>query len=162
MPEVLYEERQRVENWIFALLVALVVGGLGWAYTVDDDSSPYVIIAVMVCMVAFLANLCTLRTVVKSGEVYVRLGCLVPCYWRRLPIDTIRSARAVTYRPLRDAGGWGVRFGKFEGRYTSFLNIRGNRGVWIDTGARPLIVGSDAPEALWRAIEKARHSTKGK
>ena len=58
-----------------------------------------------------------------------------------------------SYRPLADYGGWGVRTGRDGERV---LNARGNRGVRLDLsdGTR-LLVGSQRPEALAVAIERA-------
>ena len=59
----------------------------------------------------------------------------------------------VSYRPLADYGGWGIRSGRDGERV---LNARGNRGVRLDLadGSR-LLIGSQRPEALALALERA-------
>ena len=77
-------------------------------------------------------------------------------FWRRIPLDAIDAVLAVQYRPLRDAGGWGYRWGKYDGRRCWFYTMRGNRGVLIRTrDNRQHILGSQNPEALARAIQEA-------
>lgn len=109
-----------------------------------------------VALYLFVFDILALRTKVDSDAVQVRLGWPIPIFWKRIGIDTIREARVVTYRPLVDAGGWGMRFGRFEGVFTIYWNARGNRGVLIVTDKRRYIIGSQEPEALHAAIELAR------
>lgn len=113
----------------------------------------------VVCTVAlylFVFDILALRTKVDNDAVHVRLGWPIPIFWKRIGIDSIREARVVTYRPLIDAGGWGMRFGRFDGVFTIYWNARGNRGVLIVTDKRRYIIGSQEPEALHAAIELAR------
>ena len=55
------------------------------------------------------------------------------------PFGKITSAEAVTYRPLRDYGGWGIRYGRMGWAY----NISGNHGVMLKfRDRRNLMIGS--------------------
>lgn len=71
---------------------------------------------------------------------------------RRFDTGTIRSAEAITYRPLRDYGGWGLRYG---GRKGWALNVSGNRGVvlHLSTG-KDFMIGSQRPDDLAAAIAR--------
>jgi hypothetical protein len=100
-------------------------------------------------------NVFRLRTVVRDDELYVRFGYFFPMYWKRIPLSDVRDVRAVEYRPLRDAGGWGIRFGRFESEKCRFLNARGNRGVLVQTTGKRWIIGSQKPEALCAALQEA-------
>jgi hypothetical protein len=70
-----------------------------------------------------------------------------------VPVGTIVRLEVVSYRPLADYWGWGIRSGRDGERV---LNARGNRGVRIDLsdGTR-LLVGSQRPEALAVVLERA-------
>lgn len=71
---------------------------------------------------------------------------------KRVALDRVRALESVTYRPIRDFGGWGVRgFGDRQA-WTS----RGNRAVvlTLDDDSR-LYVGSDEPERLEERIRIA-------
>jgi hypothetical protein len=73
-----------------------------------------------------------------------------------IPLSEIGSVQAVTYRPLREFGGWGIRWGWKGSRAYS---IAGNRGVELELREGKLIVvGSETPEALATAIGSARTS----
>jgi hypothetical protein len=157
-PLDVYANRQRFAYWVYLVVlgVALVSGGAVWQeYARGKLLSPSLLV-VPALLLLMVPNLLALRTSVNSECVHLRLGLLVPLFWKRIAVNTIRSARVVTYRPLRDAGGWGMRFGRFEGVFTVFWNARGNRGVLIETDARRYIIGSQEPERLLAAIERAR------
>jgi hypothetical protein len=62
---------------------------------------------------------------------------------------------------LRDAGAWGVRFGRFEGASCRHYNARGNRGVFLETSKRRYIIGSQNPERLHDALVRALAVLKG-
>jgi hypothetical protein len=71
------------------------------------------------------------------------------------PYDQTVSAQARTYKPLREFGGYGVRWGLL-GRGKAY-NVSGNQGVQLvfRDGAR-LLVGSLRAQALANAINDAR------
>jgi hypothetical protein len=97
-----------------------------------------------------------LVTVVSTSGLTVRLVPLQP-RGRRLAWSDVSSARPVTYRPLRDYGGWGIR--GFGGRMA--YNARGDRGVLIELrGGATLLIGSQRPEELAQAIAAAMAETR--
>ena len=108
--------------------------------------------AVAAIVLAILAGVLMLRqsTAVTPDAVSVRFGFL---YRTRIPIAELKQAEAVEYRPIAEYGGWGIRQGRDGVRV---LNARGNRGVRIDLadGTR-LLIGSQRPEDLARALERA-------
>ena len=91
-----------------------------------------------------------LITEVRGDGVYIRY---IP-FHRRFHwyfFDTIVKAEAVTYSPMRDYGGWGIRYGRLGKAY----NVSGNRGVNITfTNGTKLLIGSMQPEALADAITR--------
>jgi len=83
---------------------------------------------------------------------------------QRVPLSMIAKARVVSYRPIRQFGGWGIRGGKFEGVRTSVYSVRGTRGVLLELTEPKRIcglkvprflVGSQEPERLSAAIGKS-------
>jgi len=60
---------------------------------------------------------------------------------------------AVSYRPMRDWGGWGVRFAGKDRAYT----MAGERGVRLRlSDGRHVLIGSRTPERLAAAISRMR------
>ncbi|MBP8129937.1 MAG: hypothetical protein KA184_10205 [Candidatus Hydrogenedentes bacterium] len=155
----LYTEKQTFAPWVYAVLVIGELGALAALALVlaqtGDATLQIVVLGTWALGGVMVANLLGLGTEVTRDAVTVRFGLLFTCYRKRFALTDIRAARAVEYRPLRDAGGWGIRFGRFEGRPCRFLNARGNRGVFLETAQKPCIIGSQQPEALCSAILQA-------
>lgn len=88
-----------------------------------------------------------LTTEVDDGGVRVRFPPFVD---RRIPFASIRRAEAVTYRPLREYGGWGIRWG---GKGRMAYNVSGNRGVLVELDdGHTVMVGSRRADELAAAI----------
>ena len=82
---------------------------------------------------------------------------------QRVPLSQIEKARVVSYRPLLQFGGWGIRAGKLEGELTGVYSVRGNRGALLELAeprrvcivqAKRFLLGSREPERLVAAIGK--------
>lgn len=69
--------------------------------------------------------------------------------WREVPLADITGAEAITYRPMREYGGWGIRYGRKGRAYT----VSGNRGVYITSrSGMPFLLGSCKPGDLAQTI----------
>jgi hypothetical protein len=99
------------------------------------------VVAFAILMTLLLGGL-TVR--VQQTHVLLHLGS-APVIRRRVSYGDIVSMRAVTYRPIRDFGGWGVRgWGKRQ-----VWSARGNQAVELELqGGRRLWIGSDHPQRL--------------
>ena len=88
-----------------------------------------------------------LITEVREDGLYVRF---FPLTHHRIAFEDINQCEVRTYGPIREFGGWGIRYGRGAKAY----NVSGNRGVELElsTGKRVLI-GSGRAEELARAIE---------
>ena len=163
-----FHEEQRLRRWFVATIVATValplIGVFGYAAVeqllfgrpVGDRPMPDAALlataaaAVGVSLLIFVAAAVSrLVTEVRPSGLYVRY---VPFHRkpRRVPLDGVVRCRPVTYRPVRDYGGWGLRW--VPGGFA--YNVRGNRGVRIDyADGRHLLIGSQRPEELAAAIQ---------
>ena len=72
-----------------------------------------------------------LRTRIDDSNLTVEWGWLA---WPRqcIPLSEILSARPVTYNPVLQFRGWGMRRGRIDGNKTSVYSTRGTRGVLIE------------------------------
>jgi hypothetical protein len=162
---VVYREEQNFD-WRYyaatAALEAFVVFTLYWCHLRGQDpalggSAKQLVLAAFALVGLGLPPLVVLgflrmTTEVTPSDVRVWFGW-VPTYRRLVPVAAVQKIEVVSYRPLLDHGGWGVRSGRDGERV---LSARGNRGVRLDLsdGTR-LLIGSQRPEALALAIEGA-------
>lgn len=98
-------------------------------------------------------RLVTVRLVtdVRPGELSVAMRGL----WRerRIPLGEIKSAETVTYDPVRDYGGYGVRITR---RGTAYI-AGGHRGVRLElVKGGAVLIGSQRPDELVSAITRQR------
>ncbi|MEX0790190.1 MAG: hypothetical protein WD178_05375 [Actinomycetota bacterium] len=131
--------------------VALVIGAL--AADASGEPMPLSVVAVAVGATFLLGwwfRSIKLVTEVGGDTVTLRYKGLLKT--RTIPISTIRSAHARTYRPLREYGGWGIKMGRSGWAY----NVSGNEGVQLKLdGARPLLIGSRKAGELAEVISSA-------
>lgn len=141
--DVRFHEIQRFRQpWLWALLVVVVAAPV-------VAGSP--LGAVVGGVVALFVWTLRLTTEVRDDALYLKFTPLHRSY-RRVPWDAVESVEAVRYRPIREYGGWGIRFG----RGTVAYNVSGSEGVRLNRpGQRELLVGSQQPYDLARAIRDA-------
>ena len=162
---VVYREEQNFDWRVYALAVlaeVLVTLALSWLYQKGFDPASAGGLPGLAMSLAALAGLgapllvvvglLRMTTEVTPTDVRVWFGW-VPTYRRFVPIGSVQKIEVVSYRPLADFGGWGIRTGRDGERV---LRARGDRGVRLDLadGTR-LLIGSQKPEALAVAIERA-------
>ena len=67
---------------------------------------------------------------VEKDALVLRYGFLSSIA-KRIPLSLIEGAEAVSYSPLREFGGWGIRRGDFAGSPTAVYSLRGSNGVLV-------------------------------
>jgi hypothetical protein len=140
----LFREVQRFRQpWLWALLggtaaLVLVLGPVSWG-------------GVVVAAVAGLVYSLRLQTEVRADGIYVKMWPLHRSF-RRIPWSEIERYESRRYGPLREFGGWGIRWRPGKIAY----NVSGDRGVWIErTDDRTVLIGSQRPEEFVGAIDEA-------
>ena len=95
-----------------------------------------------------------LTTEVRNDGLYIRFYPL-HCAFLRIELEKITKYEVLTYSPLREYGGWGMRYSMKGKAY----NVYGNRGVQLQlsNGTR-LLIGSQKPEQLVEALNLAMHT----
>jgi hypothetical protein len=124
------------------------MNGSAW-FEETQGFAPWAYVLISVVFLVLLSVL-TLRqtTTVADDAVTVRFG---PFYRMRIPFSEIAHAEAVSYRPVRDYGGWGIRG---LGRRRA-LNTRGNLGVLVTRAdGSTVLIGSQEPRELLAALAR--------
>jgi len=89
-----------------------------------------------------------LITEVRRDGVYIRF---FPVTHQKIAFEDIMECEARTYSPIKEFGGWGIRYGRGGKAY----NVSGNRGVQLElSNGKRLLIGSQRAEELARAIKE--------
>ncbi len=163
---VLFREVQKMDQLWVRLVVGITVV-ISWygAYQQLFLRKPFgnnpapdwmIIVFLLVFGVIFPLFFYSLKliTEVRKEGLYIRF---YPFHFSFIffPIRNIQSYEVLTYNPIRDYGGWGIRYGLKGTAY----NAKGNRGVCFEfTGGskvKKLMVGSQVPEKLSEAVSRA-------
>ena len=147
---------------IVQVLYLVAVGVLVWGLFQIVPNLPWLPLLMGAALVILPATFGRLVFQIDEEAVTVLFGFLG---WpaQRVLLSRIERARIVSYRPIRQFGGWGIRLAGFEGEKTSVYSVRGTRGVLLEltevqriSGARTrrFLLGSDDPEGLVTAIGK--------
>ncbi|MCL5878591.1 MAG: DUF6141 family protein [Deltaproteobacteria bacterium] len=107
-----------------------------------------IVIVTGIFVIFFAARLIT---EVRSDGLYMRF---IPFHrsFRSIPFETLKTYEACTYRPIRDAGGYGIHRGRRGWAY----NVSGNRGVQLElVSGKRILIGSQRPDELVQAIDTA-------
>lgn len=139
-----YREVQRFrQRWLWALL-----GGIALLMVVLGPVSWFGLFIVG-AVAAFLYGL-RLETEVRVDGIYLRMWPLHRSF-RRISWSEVDRYEPRQYNPLREFGGWGIRW--VPGRIA--YNVRGNRGIWIErTNDRSILIGSQHVEEFVAAIDE--------
>ncbi|MBN2098945.1 MAG: hypothetical protein JW753_05030 [Dehalococcoidia bacterium] len=165
----LYREVQRFwQLWLW-LLVAGVSGVSIWSFVQQiilgkpfgQNPAPDVAVVIIAAIFGLgfpvLFYAVNLTTEVRTDGLYVRF---FPFHltFRRMPSESVIRYEVLTYRPIRDYGGWGIRYGRGGKAY----NVSGDRGVMLELsdGSR-LLIGSQKPEELANAMGLAMGENTG-
>jgi len=158
---VVYSEEQRFRQ-IWILLLVGFIALLAWysfllqiviGEPFGTNPAPDILVIILFVIFGFLFPVwfIVMRLEVQVTRTDLRFR-MFPLHlqWRKLPLATIVKAETVTYRPILEYGGWGIRIGRKGWAY----NVSGNRGVQVTLeGGRSFLLGSLQPERLATAIQ---------
>ena len=92
-----------------------------------------------------------LTTEVRTDGIYYRF---FPFHlsFHKINLEDLAKYEVRTYNPIRDYGGWGIRWGTKGKAY----NVSGNRGVYLEFyDGKQLLIGSQKPEEFVEALDLA-------
>jgi hypothetical protein len=167
-PVIFRETQKFTQKWIWITIVILVVLCVGvqlyfgvimpfmhysWSSMPSSVKQGVVvsgIVALIVLGVGWLMAAVQLVTEVRPDGLYVKF---YPFHWsfKRIPLEDVEQFRALTYRPIREYGGWGLRYGKGGKAY----NVKGDEGVRLDyRDGKHLLIGSQRAKEFEKALTR--------
>lgn len=105
----------------------------------------YLVILTLIALFHFAIKL---ETRVADQALHIRL---FPFANKTITLADIETVERITYSPLRDYGGWGVRYGRGGKMY----NMRGNEAVrFVKKSGDIFNVGTQSPDKLIAAVKR--------
>lgn len=164
---VIFREVQRFRQAWLWLIIALI-GGISWYGAIQqlvlntpfgNKPAPDAVMLVIwvVFGIAFPAFSWSSKLVieVRSDGLYMRLSPFHLSF-RRIALDELGRYEVQSYSPIKEYGGWGIRYGLRGKAY----NVSGNRGVQLELlDGNRILIGSQKPEELAKAIDSALGKT---
>lgn len=128
-------EKQKFKNktiWIIVLLLNCfllygVIKQLVYKIPFGDNPAPNLLLLLFLAtslLILLMLYLIYLKVVINEKEIIIQF---YPFTRRVIQLKEIKNIEIVEYRPLRDYGGWGIRYGKKGRAYT----IGGKLGLSI-------------------------------
>lgn len=94
-----------------------------------------------------------LITFAKTDGIYFRF---VPFHFSycRIAYSDIFKYEIRTYAPIREYGGWGIRYGLHGKAY----NVSGNKGIQFELkNGKKILLGTQKPEEFFQSIKEYTH-----
>ena len=147
--QALFEEKQKFNQWW--LWAILLIFPLLSVIPFDDNGLNiyYVIIGISIPLIFYLFEL---RTFVTSEGLSFQF---FPFHFKKhlVKIEDIEKCKAMEYSPLKEYGGWGIRYG-FKGKA---YNVSGNLGVKVHLkNGRNIMFGSQRHNEFAKALKKIK------
>ena len=163
MGDVTFREVQKIGGFWAGVIVFLLVPLPTWTFIqqiileepVGNNPAPdwavwLIFLFVGMALPLFILSF-RLEAEVRDDGILIRF---LPVKTRSVPYGDILNCRVRTYRPIREYGGWGIKWGPKAGwSYT----LSGNQGVQLELKeGKRLLIGSYRAEELAKAIEEKR------
>ena len=145
----LFEENQKFTQWwLWVILLSFPIMSFG-PFDENEINLNYVLIGFILPLIFYLFEL---RIKVSNKGLYYQF---FPFHFKSYTIDIedIESIKAMEYSPLKEYGGWGIKYG-FQGKAYS---VSGNKGVkiFLKNGLN-IMFGSQKHNDLARALKQVR------
>ena len=156
----LYREAQYFRQlwlWVIVLFISLlsiygliqqVILGIPFGNNPAPDAVLVIIAVIFGLILPLFLYKTNLTVEVHSDGLYIRF---FPFHlsFHKLASEDIEGVEVRTYRPIREYGGWGIRYGRNGKAY----NVSGNRGVQLHLSeGKQLLIGSQKSEELCEAL----------
>lgn len=169
------EEQQFRQVWVWVLLGGVLAAAVvpfgpdlaeqlesdkAWRDLPHDDKVGVVVVTSSIALaLAAVALIWALKLITEVHEdgLYIRFFPLHLSF-KRIDLEDVVKCEAVTYSPIGEFGGWGIRWGVRSRAY----NVSGNRGVRLTfSNGKSLVIGSQQAEELSGAITSVLGAGKG-
>jgi len=142
------EKQKFTQWWLWVILLSFPIISVG---PFDDNKINlyYVLIGLAIPLLFYLFEL---RIKVNNNALHYQFFPFHLKFYT-IKMEEIESFKAMQYSPLKEYGGWGIKYG-FKGKA---YNVSGNKGVkiFLKNGAN-IIFGSQKHKELEKALKVAK------
>ncbi|MCU0369806.1 MAG: hypothetical protein MUC31_00165 [Bacteroidales bacterium] len=163
MSNVYFKEEQKFRQpWIWMIVVLLsglwiwqLVQQIFMGIPFGDNPAPdlFIILMGLFPLAAFLLfRFLTLETLIDHEGVHYRFKPFQRKFRNIIPGEISRF-EVKKYSPIKDYGGWGVRYGSAKNGRA--YNVSGNKGVLFELkNGKRFMLGTQNPESIRSAMDK--------
>ncbi len=161
MKTVNFRESQKFKQYWLWIIMLVFVGIWIWGIvqqiifnipfgnnpTSDDILLLIGIVPIGLCLLLFQAKLIT---EVKKDGIYIKF---LPFHFKyqKISYNDIKKYEVIEYLPLRDYGGWGIRYNFFKKEKA--YNLHGKIGLQLEfKNGKKLLIGTQKPDEIIEAI----------
>jgi hypothetical protein len=140
---------------VLQFLYLLGVAGVVWAQLTIVPELVWVPVLIGAPLILLPLMFGRLRIRVDAEVLTAEFGYLG---WpiQRVPLDNIVRTGVVSYRPIFQFGGWGIRAGRLDGEQTSVYTVRGTTGVLLELFEEQRVSGFRTKRFLIGSLEAER------
>ena len=146
---ILFEEKQKFNQWwLWVILLSFPIVSVG-PFDDNEINVYYVLIGLAIPLLFYLFEL---RIKVNANGLHYQF---FPFHlkFHTIKMDKIESFKAMEYSPLKEYGGWGIKYG-FKGKA---YNVSGNKGVKVHlSNKRNILFGSQKYKELEKALKQIK------
>lgn len=159
--KLIFSERQRFTQWwIWVILMGInglflfgifkqVLGGQPFGDHPMSNTGLLIAFALSLLLLLLFLTF-RLETQIRANGIYVRFFPFERAF-EHFPWDIVEKSFIRKYSPMREYGGWGMRFGAAGTAY----NIAGDQGLQLELAdGKKLLIGTAQPLELAEALEK--------
>lgn len=161
MANMIFKEVQSYRGtWLMYLILIIelpmliLVGTVIWTSKPDSQEAIWLIPMIFLIMGSVFMFLMwiKLETRIDSYSIKYRY---VPFFfkWKSIPKEAVKSIEVITYSPISDYGGWGLK----GNSTTKAYSVLGDQGLLIDIGQKKrIMIGTQKAQELKPFIETWR------
>ena len=143
---ILFEEKQKFNQWwLWVILLSFPIVSVG-PFDDNEINVYYVLIGLAIPLLFYLFEL---RIKINEDGLHYQFS---PFHlkFHTIKMDEIENFKAMEYSPLKEYGGWGIKYG-FKGKA---YNVSGNKGVkvFLKNGAN-IMFGSQKHKELAKVLK---------
>lgn len=158
MSKRIFEEQQRFTQPLIWVAMAMAIGVSVYRFIQENGDEGFITPFIILGVVIILLLSIRLKTRIDEQGIHVQM---FPFHLKYVTYSwsELYDAEVVTYSPMGDYGGWGVRV-SLRGKGKAF-NVKGDKGIKITTAdGKTRMIGTQQEDEARRAIESYKERIK--